>query len=354
MSSHPFDPSNEAQELAAPSRAVTAASNGIVEIEQQRAIADTQAAMILAKRFPRNVDDAFKRVIEACKRVGLAEQAVYEYARGGTAITGPSIRLAEAIAQAWWNLHFGIRELSQQNGESVVEAFAWDVESNTRQVKVFQVAHKRHTRGGGYKLTDPRDIYELVANNGARRLRACILGTIPGDIIEAAVKQCEKTMLNNVDLSPEGVDKIIVAFERFDVNRAMIEARIQRKIEAISARNVLSLRRVFNALVDGIGKVEDYFDEKLISKGSAAPRTEERSEIAKPRSSTKKAAEPAQAETKSSPAPEEVKQHDLSDIPAHFRGQEDASTGALTEEELQSESPKSTVSKKQANINFGD
>ncbi len=72
--------------------------------------------------------------------------------------------------------------------QSTVEAFAWDVEeANTRQTKVFQVRHWRHTKQGGYKLTDPRDIYELVANNGARRLRACILGVIPGDVIDAAV-----------------------------------------------------------------------------------------------------------------------------------------------------------------------
>ncbi|MDT1904179.1 hypothetical protein FPK34_26285, partial [Acinetobacter baumannii] len=77
--------------------------------------------------------------------------------------------------------------LSSENGESTVEAFAWDVETNTRQTKVFQVPHIRYTRNGSKKLTDPRDIYELVANNGARRLRACILGVIPGDVIDDAV-----------------------------------------------------------------------------------------------------------------------------------------------------------------------
>ena len=32
------------------------------------------------------------------------------------------------MAQAWGNMQFGIRELDQRNGESTVQAFAWDVE----------------------------------------------------------------------------------------------------------------------------------------------------------------------------------------------------------------------------------
>ena len=42
------------------------------------------------------------------------------------------------LAQNWGNIQYGIRELSSENGESTVEAFAWDVETNTRQTKVFR------------------------------------------------------------------------------------------------------------------------------------------------------------------------------------------------------------------------
>ena len=65
--------------------------------------------------------------MNACQRSGLAQSAVYSYARGGTSVTGPSIRLAEMLAQNWGNIQYGIRELSSENGESTVEAFAWDV-----------------------------------------------------------------------------------------------------------------------------------------------------------------------------------------------------------------------------------
>lgn len=230
-----------------------------VQADSQRAVAEVQAALVIAKQFPRNPIEAYDRVMNACQRPGLAQSAVYSYARGGTSVTGPSIRLAEMLAQNWGNIQYGIRELSSENGESTVEAFAWDVETNTRQTKVFQVPHIRYTRQGTKKLTDPRDIYELVANNGARRLRACILGVIPGDVVDAAVDQCEKTIHASADTSPEGVQKLIKAFEQFGVSKDDIEGFIQRRVDAITPANVVSLRKIFTSLRDGMSSAKDWF-----------------------------------------------------------------------------------------------
>ena len=163
---------------------------------------EVQAALVIAKKFPRDQVAAMDRILQACTRPSLAERALYQYARSGTDITGPSIRLAEMLAQNWGNIQFGIRELDQRNGESTVEAFAWDMETNTRQVKVFQVRHERHTKQRSYALEDPRDIYELVANQGARRLRACILGVIPGDVVEEAQHQCDVTLATKAQVTP--------------------------------------------------------------------------------------------------------------------------------------------------------
>ena len=62
---------------------------------------------------------------------------MYEFPRGNEKITGPSIRLAEAIAQNWGNIDFGFMELEQRNGASQVMAYAWDLETNSRQTKLF-------------------------------------------------------------------------------------------------------------------------------------------------------------------------------------------------------------------------
>lgn len=235
-------------------------SNVIADATMQREIAEVQAAIMLAKRFPRNQMEAMDRILTACQRPTLAESALYSYSRGGSDVTGPSIRMAEAIAQNWGNVQFGVRELEQRNGESTVEAFAWDVETNTRQVKVFQVAHKRHTKKGSYQLEDPRDIYEMVANQGARRLRACILGVIPSDVVDSAVKQCEDTMKAKADTSPEAIKKLIEAFAAFKVTKEQIEQRIQRRMDAITPAQIVSLRKVYNSLKDGMSSISDWFE----------------------------------------------------------------------------------------------
>jgi len=230
------------------------------DTEGQRAIAEVQAAVIMAKRFPRDQKQAYDKIMLACQRPSLAESAIYSYARGGTDITGPSIRLAEAIAQAWGNIQFGIRELEQRQGESTVEAYAWDIESNARQIKTFQVAHKRHTKKGTYDLRDPRDIYETVANNGARRLRACILGLIPGDIVDAAVDQCEATLTAKADTSPTAIKKLVEAFKSFGVAKEQIEKRIQRTLDAITPAQVVGMRKIYNSLKDGMSVASDWFE----------------------------------------------------------------------------------------------
>lgn len=249
-------------------------NTAMVEVEQQRALAEVQGAIVLAKRFPRNQIEAMDRITVACQRPGLAEQALYSYSRGGTEITGPSIRLAEAIAQNWQNLQFGIRELEQRNGESTVEAFAWDVENNTRHVKTFQVKHERHTKKGNYRLEDPRDIYEMTANQGARRLRAAILAIIPGDVIESAVTQCELTLKAKADTSPEALRKLVDTFEKFSVSKEQIEKRIQRRLETITPAQLVNLRKIYNSLKDGMSTAADWFE--VASKTTASETLKDR------------------------------------------------------------------------------
>lgn len=247
--------------------------------DQQRAVAEVQAAMVIARANPRDPIAAMDNILNACTRPTLAERALYSYSRGGTDITGPSIRLAEAIAQQWGNINFGIRELDQRGGMSTVQAFAWDIETNTRREVTFQVPLIRHTRKGAYKLEDPRDIYEMVANQGARRLRACILSVIPGDVIEAAVSQCEATLAAKADTSPEAVQKMLAAFAEFGVTKEQIETRIQRRIDAVQPAQMVGLKKVYVSLRDGMSVPAEWFEmtgtaEAAGDKAAPQSRTE--------------------------------------------------------------------------------
>ena len=240
------------------------------EMAVNRQVQEVQGAIFMAKQFPRDEVEAFNRIVRACQRKSLAEQSMYEYPRGGQKVTGPSIRLAEALAQNWGNIDYGIIELEQRNGESQVMAYAWDLETNTRQTKIFSVPHVRGTKQGNKALTDPRDIYEMVANQGARRLRACILGVIPGDVIDSAIEQCELTLKShNTEPLIDRVRKMVKTFEdNFSVTKEMIEKFLGCSSDAFSENDFIRLRKIYGSLKDGMSKREDYFE---ISKPKAEP-----------------------------------------------------------------------------------
>ncbi|RKV71142.1 MAG: hypothetical protein D8H97_31595 [Neisseria sp.] len=247
--------------------------NTMTEVKSQREASEIQAMVFMAKQFPRNQIQAADRILNACTRQTLADSAVYSYPRGGQNVEGPSIRLAEVLAQNWGNLDFGIRELSQENGVSTVEAYAWDLETNVRQAKVFQVAHKRMAKGGTKTLTDPRDIYEMVANQGSRRLRACILSIIPGDIVEAALAQCSITQAASVGATPEEIKetirKLTATMGKFGITAENIQDRYQCRLEAIRPAQIVELRKIYTSLKDGMSKPSDWFAIQEVKKSDA-------------------------------------------------------------------------------------
>ncbi|KKL55853.1 hypothetical protein LCGC14_2251230, partial [marine sediment metagenome] len=149
-------------------RQMTAAPSTMATVEQARAIAETQSALVIARANPRDEYKAHLKIQKACKRQSLAEVAKYAYRRGGTLVQGESIKLIQVIAQCWGNMDFGFRELSRVGDKSEVEAYAWDLETNTRVKRTFQVRHYRDKKDGAVKIEGERDTYELIAGMAQR------------------------------------------------------------------------------------------------------------------------------------------------------------------------------------------
>lgn len=262
-----------------------------------REVATIQGQIMLAKMFPRNMAEVWKKVEAACSRKKLAENALYQYSRGGTDITGPSIRLAEALINAYGNAKSGFEVIDSNSEYSRVRAYAYDMETNTLQERTFDVEHIRQTKTGRTKLTDPRDIYETVANNASRRERACILALIPGDLQDYAVNLCKTTLEKAVDITPDKIEGLCRGLAKFGVSKTMIEARIQRHIDAITAQQYVWLCSVGTSLKEGVAKVDDFFDRNAKPIGQA----EVQASPAKTAEAPKKR---AAAKTQQKPVPE--------------------------------------------------
>jgi hypothetical protein len=240
-------------------------SAGTVAIQSSAAAAEVQGRMLIAKRFQRDAGTAYAKAMQACQRPGLAEVAIYAYNRGGSKVEGPSIRLAEEMARCWGNIEYGLRELSRRDGESEMEAFAWDLETNTRSSQNFTVRHIRDKKGGGSKLTDERDVYEITANMGARRLRARILAILPPELVEGAVAACRHTIKHGGTKSmPDRIREMTGAFASISVTPEMLVARLSHPIDQITPDELVDLRGIFQSIREQASAVGDWFGPKKI------------------------------------------------------------------------------------------
>ena len=241
-------------------------NQGTVAIESSRAVAEAQGKLLIAKRFPRDEVAAYNRVAQACQRKGIAEKAFYSYNRGGSTVSGPTIRFAEELARCWGNIDYGIKELSQDDGKSEMQAYAWDLETNAQSVQNFTNPHIREVKGQAKVLTSQRDIYEINANMGARRLRSRILAILPTDLVDMAIAECRKTIAGNND-EPliDRVKKMVVAFGKIGVTQEQIEKRLKRKIDTMTADDFVDYTGIYNAIKNGESKIADWFEAETVA-----------------------------------------------------------------------------------------
>lgn len=251
---------------------VTVPSNnvnqGTVLIEQSRAIAEAQGKLVIAKRFPRDEVQAYAKAMEACQRPAMAEKAFYSFPRGGQVVEGPTIRFAEELARCWGNIDYGIKELSQDEGKSEMQAYAWDLETNAQSVQNFTNPHAREVGKKMQTLTSQRDIYENNANMATRRLRSRILAILPSWFVEECIEECKKTLAgNNKEPLIDRVKKMVVTFGKLGVTQEQIEKRLGRKVDTMTIDDFTDYIGIYNAIKQGESKIAEWFEaEKTASE----------------------------------------------------------------------------------------
>lgn len=238
----------------------------VAQYQESKELSEIKGKMYLARQFPRDQEWALQGALQECERKELAESAQYEYTKGDSVVKGPSIRLVEVLARHWGNITSGVDEIESKDGETTIKSYAWDLETNVSDSKTFSVKHER-TVGRGKdkyikKLTDEREIYEMVANKGARRKRACILAVLPGWYVDAAVTACDETLkrsLTEGKSMEEVISSLVAAFEEVGIKPAQIEEKMGKEIGNLSKNDVVKLRHLYSAIKDGFVKPGDAF-----------------------------------------------------------------------------------------------
>lgn len=255
----------------------TAASEA-TKVEQSRAIAEVQAAVVVAQQVPRDIQRAEAEMLDTCQRLGMAEQAFYAVPNRGT---GPSVHLMRELARIWGNVQYGVHELRRDDahGESEVQAFAWDVQTNTRSTRTFIAPHARMKSGKRQALTDLNDIYLSNQNTGARAVRECIATVLPRWFTEAAQDACRQTLEKGEGVPlDERISAMVKAFRGIGVTESQMETKLGKKRGQWDAGDVAQMGIAFTTVTrDGVNKSEVFPDEGVTAEeitGEAQESTE--------------------------------------------------------------------------------
>lgn len=249
------------------------------EYQESKALAEVRGKMVLARQFPRDPEWSKACVLRECEVIELAQAAQYEFPRGDSVVRGPSIRLVEVLARHWGNIDFGVNEIETAGDSTTIKCYAWDLESNACDEKTFTVKHERSTKKGSYKLTDERDIYEMVANKGARRKRACLLSILPAWYVDAAVKACEDTLrksLTNGKTIEETRASLVSAFEEFGISPEQLSEKLGKDTDKFNENDIVKMRHLYSAIKDGFVKAADAFGIAQTSPELPTPEEESR------------------------------------------------------------------------------
>lgn len=242
-------------------------------VEQSRAAAEVQAQVVVAQQCPRDEQAALRAMRQSCRQMRLAERAFYRFNRGGAQVSGPTVHLARELARIWGNVTYGISELARDDGhgQSEMQAYAWDLQTNTRSSQIFIVPHARDTKDGPKRLVDMRDVYENNTNQGARRLRQAIWAILPPWLVDEAVELCTATLKDGGGVPlPQRISKAVDAFGALGVVEDQLVQRIGRPVAKWTEHEVAQLTVIYKSVQRGEVRVEEEFPQERVTAAEIA------------------------------------------------------------------------------------
>jgi len=224
---------------------------------------EIESAIVIAKKFPRNEETAYAKIMKVCLRGSFADEAMYSFPRGDAQVEGPSVNLARELARGWGNLRYGLEIVRDDDNTMQIRGWAWDLETNTKTTAEDNFKKLIFRKAGGWIKPDERDLRELVFRRGAILERNCLLKLMPKDFIEDALDKCRETLKKGVETDPEAArKKIIVAFSEQNVTPEMLEGYLGHKLSECSPAEIANLRKIYVSLKDGNSTWQEYMDKK--------------------------------------------------------------------------------------------
>ena len=221
----------------------------------------------LAKRFSRDIGQVREGLKSDCKQPGIYSRATYSIKRGGSNVTGTTIRMAETLMRHWGNMN--VETFSQRKEDStLITVQAWDYERNVGETKQFEMKHVYYTSSARKALGSEMNIREQQDAIAARLRRACILALIPQWLQDEALNWCDKAaeMEDDADVNHK-VAKMVDAFKILKISSDEVRKMVSvGRGQIIEAKHLAELRKIYSAIKEGHSTKEDYLPEEKKAK----------------------------------------------------------------------------------------
>ena len=248
--------------MTGPSAAMVAAA--------ESAKAQIQCAYMMALQCPRSYFAAEQAVVKACSNPLFAEKVEYKLPRGGTTISGPTIRLAELIRREWRNIYTTERVMHDDDRQMIVQVTALDLETNsieTAEVIVPKTVERKYVKDGQEILSERENslgkpVYTVRATDSevdmtrkamiSKALRNAIFRLVPAELVQIALATARQTIASADAKDPkEATRRLILCFEEQGVGIDKIEKHIGHTLEKATAADVKKLRGLYKQMLNG-------------------------------------------------------------------------------------------------------
>lgn len=227
------------------------------------------AQVSTARKFPRSITTFIRRATEmATLTPEIAASCVYALPRGGKAIEGPSVRMAEIIAHAWGNLRIQAGATENDSKYITARGEAWDVESN---VAIAFEVRRRITKANGQTYDD--DMITVTGNAAASiALRNAVFKTVPSSFWKPIYQKCRQVIAGDAKTFAVRRDDMLKAFLVVGVTTERLCASLSLKgVQDLTLDHMATLVGILNAIKEGETSIEDAFPEDAASP-KPAPR----------------------------------------------------------------------------------
>lgn len=262
--------SNENGQVPIGSSIVASAHETSIAAVSAAAKAQVEARLIVARNYPRDLDEVRQKILKDCRRPMFADGAEYKRPIGGETKRGPSIRFMESAAMAFGNIDIQTPVLYDDDKKRQVRVSATDLESNTGYSQDFTfdktverkflkkdqkpIKTRRNSQGESLYIVEATDDEVFIKQNAlaSKIVRNLIKRLIPSDLIDEGIATARATVRDQDKSDPDASRKRIAdSFDRIGVPIKELKELLNHDLSSASPAEMENLRSVYAQVKDG-------------------------------------------------------------------------------------------------------